>query len=188
MTYLFRGVGSGIDNRATLVDYARITSAFPIVPNTETAVREAVGICQDAMRAGGGNCSLSLTWSPYIFNAAPCNEQNGSIVPVNVTTPTETMVLGVFKQFLANVANWSADASRGKLGVSLGAVLFDQEIYGDGSSQDPAIKKGTTQKNNLYYRAAKQAFPAAEIIQYNRGGWMPCGPNEPVPTPGNMCT
>ena len=52
--------GSGIDNRATLVDYARITSAFPVVPAfSETAVRKAVGICQDAIRAGGGNCSLS---------------------------------------------------------------------------------------------------------------------------------
>ena len=101
-------------------------------------------------------------------------------MPVNETTPTEQMVLGVFKQFLANVANWSAAASRGQqqLDVSVGAVLLDQEIYGDGSSLDPAIRKATTQKNNLYYRAARQAFPAAEIIQYNRGGWMPCGPNE----------
>jgi hypothetical protein len=105
------------------------------------------------------------------------------------------MVLGVFKQFLANVANWSADASHGKLDVSVGAVLLDQEIYGDGSSLDPAIRRATTQKNNLYYSAARQAFSAAEIIQYNRGGWMPCGPNEPVcpegyrnGTEGDVCT
>ena len=169
--YNLAGNGSGIDNRATLVDFARITSAFPIVPNTEAAVREAVGICQDAMRAGGGNCSLSIPWSPYVSQGAPCNFPNGSKVPyaVNVTTALELKILKEFKAYLANVTRWAANESRiGKVSVDVGAILLDQEVFQTGSSLDPVIRKATSQKNNAYYNAAKQACPLAEVIQYNR--------------------
>ena len=208
--YNLAGNGSGIDPRATLVDYARITSAFPVVPElSETAVRVAVGICQDAMRLGGGNCSLSVSWSPYVSQTAPCNFQNGSMVLVNVTTALEIRILAEFKQYLANVTRWAANESRvGKLNVSVGAVLFDQEVFQTGSSLDPLIRKATSQKNNAYYSAARQSCPLAEIIQYNRaslrlflrvlartllgcclnflpcmcagGGWNPCSAIRPV--------
>eukprot|EP01044_Picomonas_judraskeda_P005901 COSAG03_NODE_576_length_6891_cov_135.585395_1_plen_311_part_00 len=164
--------GSGIDNRATLVDYARITSAFPVVPElSETAVRKAVGICQDAIRAGGGNCSLSISWSPYISQTAPGNFPNGSKVPyaVNVTTALELKILKEFQAYLINATRWAANESRiGKLSVGIGAILLDQEVFQTGSSLDPAIRKATSQKNNAYYTAAKQACPSAEVIQYNR--------------------
>ena len=170
--YNLAGNGSGIDNRATLVDYARITSAFPVVPElSETAVRKAVEICQEAIRAGGGNCSLSISWSPYISQDAPCNFPNGSKVPyaVNVTTALELRILNEFKAYLVNVTRWAANESRvGNLNVPVGAILLDQEVFQTGSSLDPAIRKATSQKNNAYYNAAKQACPLAEIIQYNR--------------------
>eukprot|EP01043_Picozoa_sp_COSAG02_P076876 COSAG02_NODE_16552_length_1075_cov_1.157787_1_plen_269_part_10 len=131
--YNLAGNGSGIDNRATLVDYARITSAFPVVPElSETAVRKAVVICQDAIRAGGGNCSLSISWSPYISQTAPSNFPKGSKVPyaVNVTTVLELKILKEFKAYLVNVTRWAADQSRiGKVSVDVGAILLDQEVF-----------------------------------------------------------
>ena len=52
---------AGSDNNATLIDYARITHSMPVTHGaTEPNVVGAVQICI----AAGGNCSLSLDWSP----------------------------------------------------------------------------------------------------------------------------
>jgi hypothetical protein len=177
--------GTGIsDNRATVVSYARITQSMPICHGAGMAsVAEAVAICLDGIAEGGGkgNCTLGLNFSPYINEMEQDETKRLPTTPPNVTTATEIKFLANFKVWVANVSRWAAEASASGGGhVPVGAVMLDQEVFSDGASLDPNIRRGITQKNNAYYQASKAGAPGAEVIQYNRGAWNLCPPSAPT--------
>ena len=175
------------DNHATLVDYARITHSMPVVhcgststgcPESHAEVDAAVEICVEA----GGNCTLSLDWSPYIDES----EHLGTRIDPRITTPLEQKALATFEIFLRNVTRWAAEASAAQPGghhITVGAIGLDQEqVCGfcwshaaDGSCNASTFD-AITQKNNLYAEAAARLLPGAEVIWYDRGGVHRCMP------------
>jgi hypothetical protein len=176
------------DNHATLVDYARITHSMPVVhcgnvqlgcPDTHAEVNFSVAICIEA----GGNCTLSLDWSPYINEA----EHLGSRIDPRITTPLEQTSLRTFETFLRNVTQWAAIASAAHPvpghNITIGAIGFDQEqICGLCWSHSPdggcnaSTYEALTAKNNAYARVAAQNLPDAEVIFFDRGGVHRCMP------------
>ena len=118
------------DNRATLIDYARITHSFPVchggggAPDHGKAETEnAVAICI----AAGGICSISVDTSPYISEV----EKEEKRIDPRVTTPTEVASLANFKLWATNVTRWAANASKvlsgGKYDIKVGSIGYDQE-------------------------------------------------------------
>jgi hypothetical protein len=176
------------DNRATLIDYARITHSFPVCHNGGGApdhgkaeVENAVAICI----AAGGNCSISIDNSPYINEV----EKEEKRIDPRITTPNELNQLAKFKEWAINVVQWAANASLvlsgGKHDIKVGAIGFDQEQlcgYCWSHANDGTCNASTfdalTAKNNLYYDAAAEALPDAEIIWFSKGSYTPCTPIE----------
>ena len=115
------------DNRATLIDYARITHSFPVChggggapDHGKAEVENAVAICI----AAGGNCSISVDNSPYINEAEKLERR----IDPRKTTPNELASLEKFKKWAVNVTRWAANASTGSpFDIKVGAVGFDQE-------------------------------------------------------------
>jgi hypothetical protein len=102
-----------------------------------------------------------------------------------VTTALELASLASFKVWACNVTRWAAAASEALPGghdIKVGAIGFDQEqICGycwthaaDGMC-NVSVYDAITAKNNLYYDAATEALPNAEIIWFSKGGYTPCG-------------
>ena len=176
------------DNRATLIDYARITHSFPVchggggAPDHGKAETEnAVAICI----AAGGNCSISVDTSPYISEV----EKEEKRIDPRVTTPTEVASLANFKLWATNVTRWAANASKvlsgGKYDIKVGSIGYDQEqlcgycwSQADDGTCNVSTYDALTAKNNLYYDAAAEALPDAEIIWFSKGGYTPCTPSE----------
>ena len=168
------------DNRATLIDYARITHSIPVCHDgNETDVSDAVAICV----AAGGDCAISVDWSPYINEA----EKEEKRVDPRTTTPNELASLNAFKAWARNVTRWAAAASKklpGGHDIKIGAIGFDQEQlcgYCWSHAEDGTCNASTydalTIKNDAYHDAAAETLPDAEIIWFSKGGFTPCSPN-----------
>ena len=101
---------------------ARIGRMSVVHGGSKQDVTDAVTICV----AAGGNCSLSLDWSPYIGES----EREGRRVDPRRTTPGEITGIAKFREWAVNVTRWAAEASAalpGGFNISVGAIGFDQE-------------------------------------------------------------
>eukprot|EP01051_Picozoa_sp_SAG22_P013967 SAG22_NODE_1630_length_3944_cov_1.550585_4_plen_257_part_00 len=145
----------------------------------ETDVSDAVSICV----AAGGDCVISVDWSPYIGEV----EKEGTRVDPRRTTPHELAALSSFKAWARNVTRWAEKASKqlpGGHDIKVGAIGFDQEQlcgYCWSHAEDGTCNASTfdalTTKNDAYYDAAVECLPDAEIIWFSKGGFTPCVPN-----------
>ena len=108
-----------------LVQYARITHAFPVDLNSDaepifnaTTIFEAVKICHLAT-----NCSLTLNFSPWCNNGGSWHSG-----PFGDGSARERHSLAYFSDRVSSVARWVEQANA-RLGanISIAAMLLDQE-------------------------------------------------------------
>lgn len=146
-----------------LVEYARITHAYPLDLNPDatpvfnsTTVFEAVKICKLAT-----NCSLTLNFSPW---------SDGTWKSPMITGAAEKHHVEYYLGKLEHVATWVAEANRRlNCSVNVSAMLIDQEAgWVVTAATNATYKAAMIRKSDLIFNATLTVFPHLEI---DLNGW-----------------